>query len=155
VSTYDILVWLHVSFAILWVGGNVMINLIAIRARTSGDGTQLAALFRTLAWFGERYFLPVSLLTLVFGFWLTSEGDWSYRDSPWLLLALAIYAAAFLVGMLFFGPESKRIVRLLDSDPAAEDTGTTQRMRRYLNIAHMDAAALLVIVFLMAARPLD
>lgn len=154
-TTYETLLWLHVLFSILWVGGNVMLNLVAIRARTSGDPMQLASLFRTLAWFGERYFMPVSLLTLVFGFWLTAEGDWSYSDNPWLLLALGIYAIAFLVGMLFFGPESKRIVKLLDGDGAATDTGTTKRMKRYLNVAHMDATALLVIVFLMAAKPLD
>ncbi len=154
-TTYETLLWLHVLFSILWVGGNVMLNLVAIRARTSGDGAQLASLFRTLAWFGERYFMPVSLLTLVFGFWLTAEGDWSYGDNPWLLMALGIYAVAFLVGMLFFGPESKRIVKLLDGDPAAADAGTTRRMKRYLNVAHADATALLIIVFLMAAKPLD
>ncbi len=154
-TTYETLLWLHVLFSILWVGGNVMLNLIAIRARTSGDSAQLTSLFRTLAWFGGHYFVPVSLLTLVFGFWLTAEGDWSYGDNPWLLVSLAIYAVAFLVGMLFFGPESNRIVKLLDGDPGAEDADTTKRMKRYLNVAHVDATALLVIIFLMAAKPLD
>ena len=153
-NLYETLVWLHVSFAVLWVGGNVMINLVAIRARTSGDSAELATLFRTLAWFGERYFMPVSLLTLVFGFWLTAEGDWSYRDNPWLLLSLGIYAIAFLIGMLFFGPESKRIVKLLDGDAAAVDTGATTRMKRYLNVAHVDAFALVVILFLMSVKPM-
>ena len=145
-NTYETLLWLHVLFAILWVGGNAMLNLVAIRARTSGDSTQLASLFRTLAWFGSRYFVPVSLLTLVFGFWIMAEGDWSYGDNPWIIVSLAIYAVAFLIGMLFFGPESNRIVQLLD---------TRKRMARYLNIAHVDASALMVIVFLMAAKPLD
>jgi uncharacterized membrane protein len=154
-TTYETLLWLHVLFAILWVGGNVMLTLIAVRARTSGDSSQLASLFRTLAWFGERYFVPVSLLTLVFGFWIMAEGDWGYGDNPWVVVSLAIYAVAFLIGMLFFGPESKRIVKLLDDDPAAEAPDTKKRMARYLNVAHVDASALLVIVFLMAAKPLD
>jgi hypothetical protein len=46
-------------------------------------------------------------------------------------------------------------VKLLDGDPAAADAGTTRRMKRYLNVAHADATALLIIVFLMAAKPLD
>ncbi len=154
-NTYETLLWLHVLFAILWVGGNVMLNLVAIRARTSGDSTQLASLFRTLAWFGSRYFVPVSLLTLVFGFWIMAEGDWTYGDNPWIIVSLAIYAVAFLIGMLFFGPESSRIVQLLDADPAAEAPDTKKRMKRYLNVAHVDASALMVIVFLMAAKPLD
>jgi uncharacterized membrane protein len=154
-NTYETLLWLHVLFAILWVGGNVMLNLVAMRARTSGDSTQLASLFRTLAWFGGRYFVPVSLLTLVFGFWITAEGDWSYSENPWIGISLAIYTIAFLAGMLFFGPESSRIVQLLDDDPAAEDPHTQKRMKRYLNVAHADASALMVIVFLMAAKPLD
>ncbi len=154
-NTYETLLWLHVLFAILWVGGNVMLNLVAIRARTSGDSTQLASLFRTLAWFGSRYFVPVSLLTLVFVFWIMAEGDWSYGDNPWIIVSLAIYAVAFLIGMLFFGPESNRIVQLLDTDPAVERVDTRKRMARYLNIAHVDASALMVIVFLMAAKPLD
>lgn len=152
-NTYEMLLWLHVLFAILWVGGNVMLNLVAVRARTSGDSTQLASLFRTLAWFGGRYFMPVSLLTLVFGFWIAAEGGWSYSDNPWIVVSLAIYAIAFLVGMLFFGPESSRIVQLLDDDPAAEALDTKKRMTRYLNVAHVDASALMVIVFLMAAKP--
>ncbi len=154
-NTYETLLWLHVLFAILWVGGNVMLNLVAIRARTSGDSTQLASLFRTLAWFGSRYFVPVSLLTLVFGFWIMAEGDWTYGDNPWIIVSLAIYAVAFVIGMLFFGPESSRIVQLLDADPAAEAPDTKKRMKRYLNVAHVDASALMVIVFLMAAKPLD
>lgn len=153
-TTYEMLLWLHVLFAVLWVGGNVMLNLVAIRARTSGDPTQLASLFRTLAWFGSRYFVPVSLLTLIFGFWITAEGDWSYSDNPWIVLALAIYAVAFLTGMLFFGPESQRIVKLLDTDPSVDEAVTRKRMKRYLNVAHVDASALVVIVFLMSVKPL-
>lgn len=153
-TTYETLLWLHVLFAILWVGGNVLLNLVAIRARNSGDPTQLASLFRTLAWVGSHYFVPVSLLTLIFGFWITAEGDWSYSDNPWITIALAIYAIAFLTGMLFFGPESQRIVKLLDNEPGVDEAGTQKRMKRYLNVAHVDASALLVIVFLMSVKPL-
>jgi len=97
-NTYEMLLWLHVLFAILWVGGNVMLNLVAVRARTSGDSTQLASLFRTLAWFGGRYFMPVSLLTLVFGFWIAAEGGWSYSDNPWSSFPWRSTPCAFLIG---------------------------------------------------------
>lgn len=153
-NTYETLVWLHVSFAVLWVGGSVMLNIMALRARAGGDPSQMAALFRNLAWFGERYFMPVSLLTLVFGFWLTHEGNWGYSDNPWIVVALAIYVVAFFLGMLFLGPESKRIVRQLDAGPATPDGATVGRMMRYFNVAHLDASALLVILFLMSVKPM-
>lgn len=148
---YELLLWLHITTAVLWAGGNAFLNLQAIRVRTSGNSQELDATIRTAAWFGNRYFAPLSLLTLAFGAWLINETGWTFEDT-WIVVSMVGWTASFLLGAAYFGPESNRIVRIFD-ERGANDAEGRGRAIRLLNIALVDAVILLAIVFLMSVKP--
>ena len=69
-----------------------------------------------------------------------------------VIFALAGWAASTLIGVLFLGPEASRLGKLMPTRPP-EDPEIQQRIRRILMIVRVDVVLLLVIVFVMTAKP--
>lgn len=64
---YDVLQFLHVSFAVVWVGSGVgLLALMAAMAR-AGDGGTVMAVSRHMEGLGPRLFGPAAMGTLLFG----------------------------------------------------------------------------------------
>jgi len=68
---------------------------------------------------------------------------------PWLIVALALYAANLLVAGFIARPNLRRLLRLSGDDPEI----WRRRARRQRWIAYLMAAATGVIGFLMATKP--
>jgi uncharacterized membrane protein len=51
---------LHVGAALIWVGGGVMLSVVGIRARRSGDIDVIAEFAGLLSYAGLRVFTPPS-----------------------------------------------------------------------------------------------
>jgi hypothetical protein len=77
VSYYELLLFLHVAAAILWIGGSATLQLIGLHATSTDDHVALAKLFDAGNWLATRLFIPSSLAVLVLGILLTIEGPWS------------------------------------------------------------------------------
>jgi uncharacterized membrane protein len=143
----------HVVAAVLWVGGGTTLATYAILTQRQNDPAEMASFARKAALFGERFYLPLSLLVLAFGFGLmeNSQSPWSY-DQFFVIFALVGWGASAATGALFLGPEAKRLGQLMPTRPA-EDPEIQNRIRRILLIARLDVALLVVIVFVMTAKP--
>ena len=104
---YSIFKFLHVICAIAWVGGGLTLlanSIIAIRA--NGEMATLKSL-GTMNNLGKTWFVPASMLTLVFGVITTVLGGmWL---SFWVLLGLAGFASTFFTGLLFIEPKGKQV----------------------------------------------
>ena len=114
-SEYELYLFVHILTAIVWIGGSIMLQVVAIRIRNAGDPFRMAAFAQDAEWIGMRVIAPTALLLLVFGFLLVWEGPWSLGDT-WVWLGLLGYAITFLAGLLFFGPESGRIGKLIEAE---------------------------------------
>jgi uncharacterized membrane protein len=139
----------HVVFAIVWVGGGFMLVLSAILAERAGDRAALVANLRNTARLGNLVFMPASLLTLVFG--LVMCWFWVGFSEAWVLIGLAGYASAFIVGAGVMKPTSDRLMAAIAAgglDDAAMATG-----RRMLRIARFDYTVMLVIISAMVLKP--
>ena len=150
-SYYEILLFLHVLAAIVWLGGGVMIQALVIRAAKAGDAVLLKKLAENAGWLAQRLFIPSSLAVLVLGILLTIEGPWSFGDL-WIVLGLAGYAASFLTGILFLEPEGKRI----DAAMAAHGPGSPQavhHVRRINVVQRMEMVILFLVVAVMVLKP--
>ena len=142
-SYYEVLLFLHVSAAIVWIGAGIAFQLIGIRAEQTRNGPFMQGLAESAEWLTPRLFIPASLAVLILGILLTIEGPWTF-DTLWVVLGLAGFAASFLTGLLFLRVEAQRI----DAAVAAHGPGSPDARRyiRRLNVVQRVELVLLVLV---------
>ncbi|WAX96492.1 DUF2269 domain-containing protein [Aminobacter sp. NyZ550] len=146
---YSLFKFLHVVAAVLWVGGGFALMLLAVRADRAGDTDGMLQVMRSVGELGNRLFMPASLVTLLLG--LVMCWFWVGFTDLWIVLGLAGYAMAFLIGTLVFKPTADRMAAIIARDgatPAALDQG-----RRILKVARFDYAMMLIIVADMVLKP--
>jgi uncharacterized membrane protein len=150
-SSYELLLFVHVLAAVVWVGGALSLQVLAIRAERSPDAGRVANFATEAEWVGSRVFLPASLVLLLAGIGLTFEGDWGFT-TPWVLLGLIAYGLSALTGSLFLGPESGRIGRMI-TEVGPQDPDVIARIKRIFVVSRIELAVLLLIVFDMTVKP--
>ena len=150
-SSYELLLFVHVLAAVVWVGGALSLQVLAIRAERSADGGRVANFATEAEWVGSRIFLPSSIVLLLAGIGLTLEGDWGFT-TPWVLLGLIAYGLSALTGSLFLGPESGRIGKMI-ADVGPQDPDVIARIKRIFLVSRIELVVLLFIVFDMTVKP--
>jgi uncharacterized membrane protein len=150
ITTYQWFLAVHIVAAVVWVGGALAVQLFALRATRSNDGVRVATFAKDAEWIGMRVFMPSALILLVFGFLLMSEGNWDY--DLWIVFALAVFAASFLTGAGFLGPESGRIASVIERE-GAESAEAQSRLRRIFLISRIELVLLILVVLDMALKP--
>ena len=143
----------HVIAAVMWVGGSVMLTLLGLMTIAERDPVRMAQFARQVSFLGARYFPPLSLMVVGFGFWMVENGllPWHYSDT-WIQIGIAGWIASFVVGAGYLGPHASKLAKLLESRPP-EDAEVQALIRRILLVARMDAVLLLFLVFDMTAKP--
>ena len=97
---YSFLLFAHVSMAVIWIGGGLMMQLFGVRASMLGDRTRLANLGEDIAFIGPRLFVPASLLAFLTGVLLVIDSDFYGFGDDWIVIGLVLYATTFLTGLL-------------------------------------------------------
>ncbi|TIX58303.1 MAG: DUF2269 family protein [Mesorhizobium sp.] len=146
---YSIIKFLHVLSAILWVGGGFTLMVLAVRADRAGNIEGMLQAMRATGELGNRFFAPMSMLTLAFG--LIMCWFWVGFSALWILIGLAGYATTFCIGMFIFKPTADRMAGMIAKDgvtPAALAQG-----QRTLNAARVDYSVMLVIIADMVLKP--
>ena len=109
-DSYSIYKALHVIAIVIWVGGDITLTTLGIVFERRRDGETLAARGKLGAWIGTRVYTPAAFAVLAFGIALVEQGHWGW-GRLWIDLAIAGWAIAISVGVLFVGPELGRIDR--------------------------------------------
>jgi len=151
VTTYEWFKTVHVLAVVMWAGGGVMLTLLALMTIALRDPVRLVQFTRQAAFLGGTYFPPLSLMVVGFGFGLVEKGDFGY-DLAWVQIGIAGWAASFVAGAGFLGPQSKRLAKMLEERPP-EDAGVQALIRRILLVARLDSVLLLFITLEMVAKP--
>jgi uncharacterized membrane protein len=149
VSWYTFLLFVHVSMAVVWIGGGLMMQLFGVRASMLGDRTRLANLGEDVAFIGPRLFVPASLLAFLSGVLLVIESDFYSFGDDWIVIALVLYATTFLTGLLFLGPESGRVGKL--TAEGAPEAGP--RTLRLILLFRLDLVLLFLMIYDMTVKP--
>jgi len=151
VSRYELFLFAHIGLAIIWLGGGAMIQVFALRALRSGSAARMAQLAADAAWIGTRVFTPAALGVLAFGVALIWDGPYGFGDD-WIVIALVLFAVTFVAGTGFFGPESGRIGRLIETE-GVESPRAQARIRRILALSRADLVLLFLIAYDMVVKP--
>jgi len=101
VTRYDWLLFAHIVAAMVWVGGAVLLSVLALQALRSTDPSVLDRFVGNLRVIGPRVFAPSVVALVGFGVWLVIDSAaWNF-DQTWIQIALGLFAGAFLVGAVF------------------------------------------------------
>ena len=150
-DAYSIYKALHVVAAVIWVGGDITLTTLGVVFERRRDAETMATLGKVGSWIGVHVYTPAAFALLAFGVALIEEGGWGWGQT-WIDVALAGWAIATGVGVLFVGPELGRI------DKAAvafgpESPEVARRVRRLFTIFRFDTVILILVVLDMTVKP--
>lgn len=149
-TTYQWYLAVHILAAVLWVGGAFTIQLLAIRASRPGGRIQLASLSAEIEWVGTRVFIPSSLILVIFGFLLVGKGDWDMEG--WIVFALVVWIASFVVGAGFLGPQSGKLSADIERH-GPDSPQALERLQRIFLVSRVELVFLILVVLDMALKP--
>ena len=141
----------HVTLAVFWVGGGLLLTILGLRAERSTDPMEMATLARQAAFAGERLFAPTGLVVLLMGIAMMIHTNWGWGKF-WVIAGLIGYAATFVTGIGVLSPLAKKVdVLMTEKGPTAAETQAA--IRRILLVARVDIGVLLLVVADMVTKP--
>jgi uncharacterized membrane protein len=150
-NSYAIYKALHVIAIVIWVGGDITLTTLGIVFERRRDAETMAMLGKVGAWIGVRVYTPAAFAVFAFGVALMQQGNWGW-GLLWIDLALAGWAIATGVGVLFVGPELGRIDRAA-TEFGPESDQVARRVRRLFTVFRFDTVLLILIVLDMTVKP--
>jgi hypothetical protein len=145
---YSIFKLLHVLCAIAWVGGGMTLLVASIIASRATQPTALFGILDMMNQLGKTWFIPASLLTVVFGaITATFGGMWT---QVWVILGLAGFASTFLTGLLLIEPTGRKIGAMLE---AGNTDAALAAGRRLLTIGKFDYTVMAMVIADMVLKP--
>jgi uncharacterized membrane protein len=149
---FNFLLFVHLSAVAIWLGGGAAIQFFALRALGSDDPGRTAAFAADVEWVGFHVFMPASLAVLIAGILMVVDSDFYGFGDDWVVIALVLFAATFLFGLLFIGPESGRISKLIEAE-GPTSPAVQARVRRILALSRADLVLLYLVLYDMVLKP--
>ena len=150
-SYYEVLLFLHIAAAVIWLGSGFFVQMLIARAEKIGDRLFLKQFSAYPAWMTQRIFIPASLAVLVLGILLTIEGPWTFGQL-WIVLGLVGYALSFLTGILLLEPQGKRIQAAIETH-GPESPQAAFQIARINVISRLELVVLYLVVYVMSLKP--
>lgn len=147
-DTFEIYKFLHVTTAIIWVGGGIFGAILTRRALGASAAHRLG-IARDLAFVSRRVFAPASILTLVFGVLMVLDADAIEFEQAWIAIGLGAIIVSIAIGAGFLSPQSAKLVDELETG----EEKAMDRLRRVATVSRVDLLVLLVAVWAMVAKP--
>ena len=148
---YGLFKAIHVTSAVLWVGGGLMLTILAIIAERSTDPVQIANVARQAATVGEKFFAPIGLITFLMGLAMMFNTNWGWGKF-WVVVGLLGYLATFGVGIALIAPTVKKVHAAIEANgPTHPDS--IALIKRVMLISRIDGALLLIVVLDMVTKP--
>lgn len=142
---------IHVGVAVFWVGGGLLLTVLAMRAERAGSPEELMTIARQAVFAGERLFAPAGLVVLAMGITMVINDHIGF-GTTWVDIGLVGYALSFTTGVAVLAPQARKITMLSETvGPTAPETQAA--IGRILVIARFDVAVLLIVVADMLLKP--
>jgi hypothetical protein len=150
-TSYDVYVTAHVCSAVAWVGSSTMTELTARRIIKRSDGQELKGFVEDLEHLAPRFFIPISLLTVVFGAVSVWRGPFTFSD-PWVDVGLSMFVVSFLIGLLYLKPRTEKLGALAAAG-GQETPEFGQRLQTMLKGHALELTLLYATVVVMVIKP--
>jgi uncharacterized membrane protein len=150
VTWYELWLFLHITAAMVWVGGAVAIQVFGVLTKRAADPAKTAFFARNVSLTVMWVFLPAALVVLLAGIGLTENGGWDWSE-PFITWGLVLWAAVALTAFGFLGRAIGSAGERLASE--GPSPALALRLRNLVWLSRALLAVLLVIVFLMTVKP--
>ena len=145
---YDVLKFLHIVAAIVWVGAGFWTGFFGARVAASKDPARAQAFAADMA-IGSRIITSSAALVLVFGAWMVvTEDAWTWEQAWIVIGVVAVVIGGFLGGM-FFAPNTTKALKAFEEGRIPDAIAT---MRKIGLGSRAMTVLLLVVVFAMVAK---
>jgi uncharacterized membrane protein len=148
---YAVFKTIHVILAVVWVGGGVLLTILALRAQRESDPRAVVTVARQAAFAGEKIFAPAGLIVFLMGIAMMVNTNWGWSKF-WVVVGLLGYAATFVTGLAVLSPLAKKVEASAEQNGAEHPT-TIALIDRILLIARIDVAVLLLVIADMVIKP--
>lgn len=154
-------VWLflHILGVVLWMGLAVALTFVTAKAGRSGDPTVARFAYRANARLMSTLGLAGMILTVGGGFALTASMGYPYFQpfpDHWLFQMQLLGVAAFLVGVLYEIPLSRKLAEAAE-DAAGGEEGTGRELehlrKRRAIVGSVNGTLLLAVLLLATLKP--
>lgn len=150
-SMYALLKFIHVTAAIIWVGGAIAITVLNARLAREQDQGALVALARQAGFYGQAVLGPAAITTLVAGIATALTVGFPF-ESLWITWGFAGVFGSILLGSTFIRRTYGEMAQLIaSSGPDTMRLGALQSRLWFLNLANL--LLLLSTVWAMVFKP--
>jgi len=147
-NLFPLLLIVHIALAIgLFLPSVLLPFALRTRRPAVGSGSRLV---RGLLWAQSHGTVVIGIGLALSGLGLVTYLGPTMLQQPWLLVALAIYAANLAIAFFIQRPNLRRLVGIR---AVAEDRTWKERARRQRYVSYLMAGLVGTIGFLMSAKP--
>ncbi len=147
---YQLLVYVHIVSAVVWVGGAFFAQLLAIQVTRTGRPEELPVLGSRFEQLGNLVFVPAAVLILLSGAAMTAQ-RWSFGDA-WIALAIALWVLSAVAGAAYVAPRMRRAGAIFAAE-GAESPAARGLVDRVFLVSRIELISFAVILALMAFKP--
>jgi uncharacterized membrane protein len=149
-TLYDWILFLHVVAAMVWVGGLLVISAFATYVLRHPENGAVERFIGTLRVVGPIVLAPAPLSLVALGIWLVLDSDaWDFGQL-WVWLALALFAAAFLIGAAF---QSRTAIVAERAARAGDEREAARQLTRWSWGSRLILVLLIVTTWDMVFKP--
>jgi uncharacterized membrane protein len=157
VSTYEILLFVHLVFVALLIGGEGVATATGIGMSRTSDTKTIEMLARLSSKAEYLALIPGALGAVVFGTWLVDEAGFEFEQG-WLTASYVIWAVATAIGVFVLGPHARRVARQaaelrLNGVDESEELHAEASKPLIAMLGMLQLVFILVLLWLMTAKP--
>jgi hypothetical protein len=145
----ELWLFLHVTAAMVWIGGAVAIQVFGILTKRAADPAKSAFFASNVSFTVSRILFPAALVVLLSGIGLKVEGHWDWSE-PFIVYGLVFWALVSAVAFGYLGGAIGRAGMQLASE--GPSPALALRMRNLTWLARGLLVVLLTIVFMMTTK---
>lgn len=147
---FDLLAFLHVLAAVVWVGGALMVGILGFRMPTA-DPVHRMGFARDVLFLGRRVFTPAIVVALATGVWMVIDADPVYAfEQVWIAAGLGALLTTAGIGTGFILPKTRAAIGMVD---AGDGPGAAALLRKVSLAGRFNATLLVATVALMVFKP--
>lgn len=148
-SAFEGYKFVHVLAAIVWVGGAIAAQIMALRLKHAEPAHRLG-FARDMRFVAQFMFLPAALIGYLTGELMIAEVAAFDHEQAWISIGTIGFGVSFLIAAAFLVPQIRKAVRLMEGGqgPAAGAV-----IGRVSVVARIVIVILLVVVWAMVTKP--
>jgi uncharacterized membrane protein len=147
---YQLLLYVHVICAVIWVGGAFALQMLALLVNGSDDPAAVPRLARHMEIIGTRVFMPAAVILFLAGVVMTIQ-NWSFGQT-WIAVSIGLWIVSALSGALYLGPRAKRAAALFETEGPASQAAR-DLIGRMLIVSRLEVLSFAIIIALMVFKP--